>query len=152
MELRWVMTIYEWGKFHLQIEVHGKLVGKCLRPGRHIHTHARTDGQSENIMLPTPSTGWAKKWGNKRMSLILSSINRFTLFFTGRPLGKFAVNWLLKIPPLVACCYTTLWNINVIKQAINNKLQGSVATYLRINTTVHCLCSSFSSYSQHCTQ
>jgi len=25
---------------------------------------------------------------------------------------------------------TTLWNINVRKQAINDKLQGSVATYL----------------------
>jgi len=29
------------------------------------------------------------------------------------------------------CCHTTLWNTNVRKQAINDKLQGSVATYLR---------------------
>ena len=29
------------------------------------------------------------------------------------------------------CCHTTLWNINVRKQAINDKVQGSVATYLR---------------------
>ena len=29
------------------------------------------------------------------------------------------------------CCYTTLWNINVGKQAINDKLQGSVATYFK---------------------
>jgi len=28
-------------------------------------------------------------------------------------------------------CHTTLWNINQKKQAINNKLQGRVATYLR---------------------
>ena len=28
------------------------------------------------------------------------------------------------------CCHTTLLNINVRKQAINDKLQGSVATYL----------------------
>jgi len=27
--------------------------------------------------------------------------------------------------------YTTLWNINIRKQAINDKLQGSVATYWR---------------------
>ena len=31
----------------------------------------------------------------------------------------------------LVCCHTTLWNINVTKQANNNKLQGSVATYLR---------------------
>ena len=29
------------------------------------------------------------------------------------------------------CCHTTLWNINVRKQAIDGKLQGSVVTYLR---------------------
>ena len=29
------------------------------------------------------------------------------------------------------CCYTTLWNIAVSKQALNDKLQGSVATYAR---------------------
>jgi len=29
------------------------------------------------------------------------------------------------------CCHTTLWNINVRKQAINDKLQGSVAKFLR---------------------
>jgi len=34
------------------------------------------------------------------------------------------------IAPCV-CCYTTLWNINVSKTVINDKLQGSVATYLR---------------------
>ena len=28
------------------------------------------------------------------------------------------------------CCHTTLWNINVRKQAINDKLQGNVATCL----------------------
>jgi len=26
------------------------------------------------------------------------------------------------------CCYTTLWKIYIRKQAINDKLQGSVAT------------------------
>ena len=36
------------------------------------------------------------------------------------------------------CCYTTLWNINVkTKQAINDKLQGSVAAYLRCGGVVN---------------
>jgi len=29
------------------------------------------------------------------------------------------------------CCYITLWNINVSKKALNDKLQGNVAAYLR---------------------
>ena len=29
------------------------------------------------------------------------------------------------------CCHTTLWNSNARKQVTNDKLQGSVATYLR---------------------
>jgi len=32
--------------------------------------------------------------------------------------------------------HTALWNINVRKQAINDKLQGSVATYLRLRGVV----------------
>ena len=52
--------------------------------------------------------------------------------FTGRFIGKFVVKWILKIPPHLACvatlpCETLL----SAKQAINVKLQGSVATYLR---------------------
>jgi len=35
------------------------------------------------------------------------------------------------------CCYTTLWNINVSKKALNDKLQGSVATYLRCGGIVN---------------
>ena len=35
------------------------------------------------------------------------------------------------------CCHTTLWNINAREQAINNKLQGSVATYLRRGAEVN---------------
>ena len=35
------------------------------------------------------------------------------------------------------CCYTTLWNINVNKQATNDKLQGSVAAYLRCDGAVN---------------
>jgi len=50
---------------------------------------------------------------------------------TRRFLGKFLVKWILKIPPPLAYvatlpCETLL----SAKQAINDKLQGSVATYL----------------------
>jgi len=34
-------------------------------------------------------------------------------------------------------CHTTLWDINVIKQAISDKLQGSVATHLRCDGVVN---------------
>jgi len=49
--------------------------------------------------------GGPKKWGHNLMSIILSvSVCRcrFTIFFAGRFLGKFAVSWLLKILPLLA--------------------------------------------------
>jgi len=41
--------------------------------------------------------------------------------------------------PCISCirCHTTLWNINVIKQAISDKLQGSVATHLRCDGVVN---------------
>jgi len=35
------------------------------------------------------------------------------------------------------CCYTTLWNINVSKTAINDKLQGSVTIYVRYGGIVN---------------
>ena len=38
-------------------EVDAKPVGKCICPVTHAHTHARTDGQAENIMPPRP-VGW----------------------------------------------------------------------------------------------
>jgi len=35
------------------------------------------------------------------------------------------------------CCHTTLWNINVSKQKINDKLEESVAAYLRCDGVVN---------------
>ena len=35
------------------------------------------------------------------------------------------------------CCYTTLWNISVSKQVLKDKLQDSVATYLRCSGVVN---------------
>jgi len=66
------------------------------------------------------------------MTIILSNLNRFTHFFTGIFLGKFAVKCILKIPLHVACVATLPCETLVsAKQGINDKLQGSVAAYLR---------------------
>jgi len=52
--------------------------------------------------------------------------------FTERFLTKFAANRFIKNPTTLCIrCRTTLWNIIVRKQVINDKLQRSVATYLR---------------------
>ena len=67
------------------------------------------------------------------MTVILSNLNRFkNFFFTGRFLGKCVVKWILKIPPRLAYVATLpCETLMSAKQAINEKLQGSVATYLR---------------------
>jgi len=62
------------------------------------------------------------------MTIILSNLDGFTMFFTGRFLGKFAVKWLLKIAPHLAYVATLpCERLISAKQAVNNKLQGSVA-------------------------
>jgi len=66
------------------------------------------------------------------MTLILSNLNRFQFFFTGRFRSKFAVKWTLKIPSHLAYVATLpCETLMSAKQAINEKLQGSIATYLR---------------------
>ena len=80
----------------------------------------------------------AKKRGHRFMTTILSNLNRFTFFFTGRFLSKFAVKWILKIPPHRASVATLpCETLMSAKQAINDKLQGSVATYLRCGGVVN---------------
>ena len=71
-------------------------------------------------------------------TIILSNLNRFTKFFTGRFLGKFAVKCVFKIP-LHLAYVATLPCVKLMsaKQAINNKLQGSVAAYLRCGGVVN---------------
>jgi len=74
-----------------------------------------------------------QKRGHILMTIILSNLNRSKKFFTGRFLCKFAVKWMLKIPPHLAYVATlpceTLMSAK--KQALNDKFLGSVATYLR---------------------
>jgi len=76
--------------------------------------------------------------GHRLMTIILPNLNRFKFFFTGRFLGKFVVKWILKVPPHLAHvatlpCETLL----SAKQAINDNLRGSVATYLRCGGVVN---------------
>jgi len=49
----------------------------------------------------SPQSG-PKKLGHKLTAIILSNVSRFTIFLAGRFLCKFAVNWLLKIPSILA--------------------------------------------------
>jgi len=66
------------------------------------------------------------------MTIILSNINRFKKLFNGRFLSEFAVKWILKISPHLAYVATLICEtLMSAKQTINDKLQGSVATYLR---------------------
>jgi len=63
------------------------------------------------------------------MTIILSNLNRFKKN-TGRFLGKFAVKWMLKIPPHLAYVATLpCETLMSAKEALNDKLQGSVAAY-----------------------
>jgi len=67
------------------------------------------------------------------MTIILSNLNRFAKIFSGRFLRKFADKWILEIPSHLAYvatlpCETLMSG----KQAINDKLLGSVYIYLRL--------------------
>ena len=69
----------------------------------------------------------------------MANFNRFTIFFLFQDfLAKFSVNWLLKIPLLLSYVATLPCEINnVTKQAIDDKLQGRIATYLRCGEIVN---------------
>jgi len=86
------------------------------------------------------NTGWAKKWDHRLMATTLwKNLNLYLKKnFTERFLGKFVVKWLLKIPPHLAYVATLPCDTSMAaKQAINDKLQGSVATYLRCSGNVN---------------
>jgi len=67
----------------------------------------------------------------------VSNLSRFNIFFSGRFLSKFAVKWILKIPPHLARVATLpCETLMLAKKAIKEKLQDSVATYLRCGGVV----------------
>jgi len=82
--------------------------------------------------------GGPKKMGH-RLTAILSNLNRFKKsFFTGRFPGKFVVRWILQISPHLAhVAILPCETVMSAKQAINDILQGSVATYLRCGRVVN---------------
>jgi len=82
-----------------------------------------------SVSRTTYRTGWAKKWGDRLMTIILLNLN-YLKKFTGRFLGKLVVKWIFKIPPHLAYVDTIPCETSMsAKQAIDDKLQGSVATY-----------------------
>jgi len=70
---------------------------------------------------------------NKLMARILSKVNRFSIFFHSKILRWICSKLVIKRPTTPCICYrTTLWNMTVKKQVINNKLQGSAAPILSV--------------------
>jgi len=74
--------------------------------------------------------------GRRLTTIILANIYRFTNFLTGRFLCKFAVKRVLNIPSHLAYVATLPCETLMSKRAISDKLQGSVATYLRCGGVV----------------
>jgi len=74
------------------------------------------------------NTGWSKKRGHRRMTIILSILNRFYKNSPEDSLANLQLNGYQKFH---RCLHITLLceTLMSAKQAINNKLQGSVATY-----------------------
>jgi len=67
------------------------------------------------------------------MTIILSNLNGLKKRFTGRFLGKFAVKCILKIPPHLAYVATLHYEtLMSTKQALDDKLQGSVAVLCKV--------------------
>ena len=70
------------------------------------------------------------------MIIILSNLDGF-LKIALEALGKVAVKWILKIPPHLAYVATLpCETLMSAKHALNDKLQGSVAAYLRCGGVV----------------
>jgi len=98
----------------------------------------RLKGAARNCVVLAFIQGGPKKWGQRLMTIILSNLKRFTFFFTGRFLSKFEVKWILNFPLYLAYVATLPFEtLMSAKQAINDKLQGSVATHARCTGVVN---------------
>ena len=79
---------------------------------------------------------WPKKRSHRLMTIFLSYLNR-SKKNNGKFLGKFAVKWIITIPPHLACVATLpCETLMSAKEALNEKLRGSVAAYLRCGGVV----------------
>ena len=71
------------------------------------------------------------------MTIILSILTDFKKF-TRRFLSKYAVKWIVKIPPHLAYVGTLpCETLTSAKQTVNDKLQGSAAVYLSCGEVVN---------------
>ena len=71
------------------------------------------------------------------MAVNMSNLNEL-YFFRRKIPWQICSKLVIKNPTAPCmCCYTTLRNISIRKQAINDKLQGSVATHLRFGGVVN---------------
>ena len=88
-----------------------------------MHSHKVFELMSVYLRVCMSVRGRPKKRGHGLMTILLSNLSRFKKKFTGRLLGKFAVKWILKIPPHFAYVATLPCETLVLaKQAINDKL------------------------------
>jgi len=72
------------------------------------------------------------------VTIILSNLKQFLKKLTGKFLCKVVVKWVLKLPSHPACVATLpCETLMSAKQAINDKLQNSVAAYLRCGEIVN---------------
>jgi len=72
------------------------------------------------------------------MAVILSNLDLFSKFFHPKILLQICCKVLIRDPTKHCMCWhTILWNIDVRKQAINDKLQGSVTAYSRCGGIVN---------------
>ena len=85
-------------------------------------------------------TGWAKKSGATD-SWTYNSVKSQPIYKKNprKFLGKFIVKWILKLPAHLVWWVATLpcETLMSAKQAINDKQQGSVATYIRCDGVVN---------------
>ena len=91
-------------------------------------------------MYNTGQLYWVgQKRGHRLMTVSFCQIlTDLQNFFTGRFLCKFAVKCVTKIPPhLVYVATLPCETLMSAKQAINDKLQGSVAAYLSCGVVVN---------------
>jgi len=113
----------------------GKL---CL--GRELTTNRPVQSTVRQRLAEKPPCIYTvgQKRGHILMTIILSNLKRFKKFFTGRFFNKFAIKRILEIWPNLA--YVTTLPCETFlsaKQANNDKVQGSVATYLTFGGVVN---------------
>jgi len=106
-----------------------------FRASRRIQTERQAPLHA--LCVTTTAYRVGQKQGHLLVTIILSNLNRVKKI-TGRFLRKFAVKWILTPPPHLAYVATLpRETLTPLKQAINYKLQCSVATYLRCGGVVN---------------